>query len=89
MHALGNTVSTSVIAAENLVRNEYAVFESIKTKTISVSGDRGDVKKAKLFIVLKRHPNFLENMKKFNEIREENDRLNPKKKGEEDEETHQ
>ncbi len=66
-------------------RNEYAVFKSIRTKTISVQGDRGDVKKAKLFIVLERHPNFLENMKKFNEIREENDRLNPKKHGEEDE----
>lgn len=35
---------------------------------------RGDSKKAKLFITLKRSPNFFENMKKFNEIREENEK---------------
>ena len=54
-HALGNAVSTSVIAAENLVRNEYATFKEIKTKTIQVQGERGEAKKAKLFIILQRH----------------------------------
>ena len=48
-----------------------------------MSGDRGDSKKAKLFITLKRSPEFFENMAKFNKIREENDAL--AKKGEETE----
>jgi len=76
LHALGNAVSTSVIAAENLVRNQYATFKSIRTETITVqtSNNRGDSKKAKLFITLKRSAQFFENMKKFNEIREENEK---------------
>jgi len=76
LHALGNAVSTSVIASENLVRNNYASFAEIKTKTITVqaSNNRGDSKKAKLFITLKRSPDFFENMKKFNDIREENEK---------------
>jgi len=36
LHALGNAVSTSVIASENLVRNNYAIFKEIRTKTITV-----------------------------------------------------
>lgn len=40
-----------------------------------MQGPRGDSKKAKLFITLARGPDFFENMKKFNEIREENERL--------------
>lgn len=76
MHALGNAVSISVIAAENLVRNDYASFLEIKTKTITVQGVKGDSsKKAKLFITLKRSPNFFENMEKFNKVREENEAL--------------
>merc|ERR1711884_819053 len=67
LHALGNAVSTSVIASENLVRNNYATFQEIRTKTITVqaSNNRGDSKKAKLFITLKRSPDFFENMRKF------------------------
>ena len=75
LHALGNAVSTSVIASENLVRNNYATFKEIRTRTITVQGSKGDSKKAKLFITLQRSPEFFENMKKFNEIREENERL--------------
>eukprot|EP00347_Sterkiella_histriomuscorum_P009626 403340487 len=75
LHALGNAVSISVIAAENLVRNNYATFEKIETKTISVEGNRGESKKAKLFITLKKSPQFSENMAKFNKIREENEAL--------------
>jgi len=56
-------------------RNNYATFKEIRTKTIAVQGSRGDSKKAKLFITLARSPDFFENMKKFNEIREENERL--------------
>jgi hypothetical protein len=60
-----------------LARNNYATFKEIKTRTITVQGPRGDrdSKKAKLFITLQRGPDFFENMKKFNEIREENERL--------------
>merc|ERR1719487_3038790 len=52
LHALGNAVSTSVIVFENLVRNKYAIFKEIRTRTITVAGSRGDSKKAKLFITL-------------------------------------
>ena len=88
LHALGNAVSTSVIASENLVRNNYATFQEIRTKTITVqaSGGRGDSKKAKLFITLKRSPDFFENMRKFNEIREENEK-NANKLAEESKDT--
>ena len=51
---------------------------SIKTDTIAVQGSANSKnessKKAKLFITLKRHANFKENMKKFNEIKEENEK---------------
>ena len=58
-----------------MCRNQYATFKSIRTETITVqtSNNRGDSKKAKLFITLKRSAQFFENMKKFNEIREENE----------------
>ena len=58
-----------------MCRNNYATFKEIKTRTITVQGPRGDSKKAKLFITLQRGPDFFENMKKFNEIKEENERL--------------
>ena len=59
-----------------MFRNNYATFQEIRTKTITVqaSNNRGDSKKAKLFITLKRSPDFFENMRKFNEIREENEK---------------
>ena len=38
---------------------------------MQTSNNRGDSKKAKLFITLKRSAEFFDNMKKFNEIREE------------------
>lgn len=59
-------------------RNNYATFKEIKTKTITVQGSRGDSKKAKLFITLSRSEDFFENMKKFNDIREENEKLQGK-----------
>lgn len=59
-----------------MVRNKYATFHEIRTETITVqaSNNRGDSKKAKLFITLRRSADFFENMKKFNEIREENEK---------------
>ena len=69
-------------------RNNYATFQEIRTKTITVqaSNNRGDSKKAKLFITLKRGPDFFENMKKFNEIREENEKTANKLQQESDKE---
>jgi hypothetical protein len=64
------------ILIQNLsYRNNYATFKEIKTKTITVNGTRGESKKAKLFITLQRGPDFFENMRKFSEIKEENERL--------------
>ena len=90
LHALGNATSVSVVAAEKLVRNGYADYVSLVTKTIEVEesrrnqrrdkdGDDGHnqprlVKRAKLLITLKRSKDFYENMKKFNEIKDENDK---------------
>ena len=95
LHALGNATTISVIAAEKLVRNGYATYVSMETKTIEVEESRRGrdnrdgrgqpeerpseqpsrlVKRAKLLITLKRCPEFFENMKKFNEIKEENEK---------------
>ena len=41
---------------------------------MQTSNNRSDSKKSKLFITLKRSPEFFDNMKKFNEIREENEK---------------
>ena len=90
MHALGNATSVSVVAAEKLVRNGYADYVNLVTKTIEVEESRRNhkkdkegeqeynqprlVKRAKLLITLKRSKDFFENMKKFNEIKDENDK---------------
>ena len=91
LHALGNATSVSVVAAEKLVRNGYADYVNLVTKTIEVEESRRNnhkkdrdaeedynkprlVKRAKLLITLKRSKDFFENMKKFNEIKDENDK---------------
>ena len=83
LNALGNATSIAVIAAENLVRNGYAEYVKLETKTIDVEqnrrgrdakeGEEGRTRqKAKLLITLSKSKNFDENMQKFNEIRDEN-----------------
>ena len=69
------------------MRNGYAVYGGLETRTIEVEESRRNnrqpvdgeaprlVKRAKLLITLKRSADFFENMKKFNEIREENEKL--------------
>ena len=98
LHALGNATTISVIAAEMLVRNGYAEYVKFETKTIEVEesrrggGNKPDegeqaprlMKRAKLLITLKRCPEFFENMKKFNEIREENEKYIDAEKSERD-----
>jgi len=44
----------------------------VKTETMTVEDTS---KKAKLYITLKKHPQFNENMEKFEKIKEENDKL--------------
>ena len=66
MHALGNAASISVIAAENLVRNQFAEFKSIRTETITVDSREGQAKYAKLSITLAKYKDFEKNMEKFN-----------------------
>ena len=54
-------------------RNEYALFKEIKTQTNTMEREKdGQAKKAKLFIRLEKHDNFDENYKKFEEIKEVN-----------------
>ena len=71
-----------MIAAESLVRNGYADYVSLETKTISVEEAKSEnqkdqsrlVQRAKLLITLKKSANFEENMKKSQEIKEENEK---------------
>ena len=68
-----------------VLRNKYATFKEIRTRTITVQGSRGDSsKKAKLFITLQRGPDFEENMKKFTKIKLENEKLAEKNKAAEE-----
>jgi DNA-binding protein len=69
LHALGNAVATAVMAAENLVRNKYAVIQRIKTKTIEVDGRKGPLKKAKLVVTLQKGKHFDEAMENFEKMR--------------------
>ena len=97
LHALGNATTISVIAAENLVKNGYADYVRLETKTIEVTESRRNnnkkmdeqpprlVKRAKLLITLKKSDNFDENMKKFQEIKEENEEYIKKEKQEREE----
>merc|ERR1712070_935275 len=88
LHALGNATTISVIAAENLVKNGYADYVSLETKTIEVEesrrnrdrkgGDGGEgpvrlVKRAKLLITLQKSKDFTQNMEKFEAIKKENE----------------
>ena len=82
LHALGNATTTSVIAAESLVRNGYADYVNLETKTINVEESRNDkkdkeqrlVKRAKLLITFKKSKDFDLNMKKSQEIKDENEK---------------
>ena len=97
MHALGNATTTSVIAAESLVRNGYAEYVRMETKTINVEesktegeGENKDsrlVKRAKLLITLKKGADFEEKMKMSQEIKEENEKYMAKEKETREEKT--
>ena len=73
IHALGNAVYVAANSAENLVRNEYAVFKKIETTTIDhkTSDGQGPSKKAKLIIILEKHEDFDKNYENFEKVRAE------------------
>ena len=83
MNALGNATTQAVIAAESLVKNGYAEYSKLETKTIDVeqvnrNGKEGEgrtVSRAKLLITLTKSKNFDQNMTRFAQIREENAKL--------------
>ena len=86
MNALGNATTQAVIAAESLVKNGYADYAKLETKTINVEqtnrrggkeqeGDDKTVSRAKLLITLTKSKDFDKNMAKFSQIREENVKL--------------
>ena len=103
LNALGKATSVAVGAAENLVRNGYAEYEKLETKTIEIEErvrddevkaeatpaddevkaeakpeDDSKRNKAKLFITLKKSAKFAENVQKFEDIKDENQKLKEK-----------
>ena len=71
-----------MIAAESLVRNGYADYSKLETKTIDIEQSRGQtdesgkmVSRAKLLVTLTKSKDFDANMAKFNSIREENEQM--------------
>ena len=75
LHSLGDAISVSVITAENLVSNQYATYQKIESTTVEIedkSESENFKKVAKLLIVLVRSPEFFDNIKKFNELKEAN-----------------
>ena len=91
-NALGNAQTISVIAAEKLVANGYADYVNVETKTIEVEETRRrrgggyseekprTVKRAKLFITLKKSETFGENMNFTSRRRKPKERLRRSKK---------
>lgn len=74
LHALGSAVMHAVQAADNLIKHKYATMEKIFTNSITLSRrDGGEMKKAKLFIHLKKAPTFQEAVDKFEKEKEARD----------------
>ena len=75
LHALGSAVSHAVQAADNLIKHKYATLTKIYTESIPLKRrDGGDMKKAKLFIHLKKAPTFQEAVEKFEKEKESRDK---------------
>ena len=75
LHALGEATTIAVQVAENLERHQYATLKSIHTETVQLPRrEGGEVRKAKLFIVLEKSSKFEEKVELFNKIKEENER---------------
>lgn len=75
LHALGSAVTHSVQAADNLIKNKYATLSKIYTDSVELERRDGDkMKKAKLFIILKKAATFDEAVKNFEKQKEERDR---------------
>ena len=74
LHALGSAVMHAVQAADNLIKHKYATLDKIYTDSIMLTRrDGGDMKKAKLFIHLKKADTFNEAVEKFEKQKEQRD----------------
>ena len=72
LHALGSAVTHAVQAADNLIKHKYATLEKIYTDSVMLQrNDGGDMKKAKLFIHLKKADTFDTAVAEFEKQREE------------------
>jgi hypothetical protein len=64
-----------VQAADNLIRHKYATLSKIYTDSVNLKRrDGGDMKKAKLFIHLKKADTFDEAVAQFEKEKEERDK---------------
>ena len=75
LHALGSAVAHAVQAADNLVKHKYATLTKIYTDSVMLKRrDGGDMKKAKLFIHLKKADTFDEAVAQFEKEKEQRDK---------------
>ena len=79
---MSTAISVAVSSSEKLVRDEFAVFEKVETKTVVIEETNNEGRdfaphknKAKLFIRLRRHENFEKNIDIREKIRAENQRF--------------
>mmetsp|Transcript_133597 Transcript_133597/g.188788 ORF Transcript_133597/g.188788 Transcript_133597/m.188788 type:complete len:127 (-) Transcript_133597:36-416(-) len=72
LQALDSAITNAVEAAECLVKNEYATTEKIYTDSIDMERKYGGkIKKAKIFITLKKSENFQSIYEAYEKEREE------------------
>ena len=72
LHALGSAIISAVQAADTLIKHEYTTLDKIFTNSIMLDRqDGGKIKKAKLYIHLKKAPTFDDAVAKFEKEREE------------------
>ena len=75
LHALGSAVTHAVQAADNLIKHKYANLSKIYTDSVQLKRrDGGDMKKAKLFIHLKKSDTFDEAVAEFEKQKEARDK---------------
>ena len=75
MHAIGGAISVSVQASDTLVKHGYAEVVTIKTDYVDVERDgEQKVKRAKLFITLKKADSFDKSWEDFEKSKELRDK---------------
>ena len=72
MHSIGSAISVAVQASDSLVKHGYAEYVEIRTDQVDVDRDSGNtLKRAKLFITLKKADGFDKAYEAFEKAREE------------------